>query len=231
MLAADVQEGTEHNGIRYYRSLVSRIWERTIRGAGILTLAVFFAAALTPASNIIGQHMVIRPADPAPADAIVVLGAGKLGRAILSDESMLRVIHGIELYKRGLAPIIVLSQAADSDGRNSSEVALRAKLAAAMGIPPDAILREETANTTHEESLHISAALRQRHANSILLVTDSLHMRRALYVFERTGLRVQPSVSADYPNAVVSAKDRLWLTMRIVEESAALLYYRAAGYV
>lgn len=209
---------------------MSRILERIIRGAGIVTLAIFFVAALTPASNIIGQHVVVQPAAAAPAAAIVVLGAGQLGRALLSDESMLRLIHGIELYKSGLAPIIVLSGAADSDS-SSSEVSLRAKLAVTMGIPPDAILREGTANTTREESLHISATLRQRHANSILLVTDSLHMRRAMYVFERTGLRVQPSISADYPSAVVSAKDRLWLTMRIVEETGALLYYRAAGYV
>jgi uncharacterized SAM-binding protein YcdF (DUF218 family) len=210
---------------------VSRIWERIIRGAGIATLALFFVAALTPASNIIGKHLVIRPSEDAPADAIVVLGGGQLGRALLSEESMLRVIHGIELYRKGLAPILVLSAAADGDGSGSREVSLRAKLAAAMGIPPDAILREENANTTREESLHISQALRQRHANRILLVTDSLHMRRAMYAFERTGLLVQPSISADYPSAVVSAKDRLWLTMRIVEESAALLYYRAAGYV
>jgi uncharacterized SAM-binding protein YcdF (DUF218 family) len=222
---------TEWRGIRYYRSLVSRISERIIRGAGIATLGLFLVAALTPASNIIGKHIVIRPSEEAPADAIVVPGAGELGRALLSDESMLRVIHGIELYKKGLAPILVLCGAADSDGNGSREVSLRAKLAAAMGIPPDAILSEEGANTTYEESLHTSQVLRQRHATRILLVTDSLHMRRAMYVFERTGLRVQPSISADYPSAVVSAKDRLWLTMRILEESAALLYYRVAGYI
>jgi uncharacterized SAM-binding protein YcdF (DUF218 family) len=210
---------------------VSRIWERIIRGIGILTLTAFVIAALTPASNFIGKQMAIPSTETAPGDAIVVLGAGRLGRQLLSEESMLRVIHGIELYRRGLAPVIVLSGTGDSDGRNPSEAALRAKLAAAMGIPPGAILMEETANTTHEESLHIGAALRKRRAGNILLVTDSLHMRRAIYVFERAGMRVQPSASADYPGAVETAKDRLWLTMRIAEESAALIYYRLAGYV
>src|SRR5215831_959539 len=53
---------TECRGIQYYRSLVSRIWERIIRGAGIAALALFFVAALTPASNIIGKHIGIKPA-------------------------------------------------------------------------------------------------------------------------------------------------------------------------
>jgi uncharacterized SAM-binding protein YcdF (DUF218 family) len=100
-----------------------------------------------------------------------------------------------------------------------------------MGIPPAAILKEETANTTHEESIHISSTLRGRNAARILLVTESLHMRRASQVFERAGLQVQPAASADYPAIVRSPGDRLWLAMRIAQESIALIYYRLAGYI
>jgi len=100
-----------------------------------------------------------------------------------------------------------------------------------MGVPPSAILTEESANTTFEEAIHIAAALHQRGAGHILLVTDSLHMRRAMRVFAHAGLVVQPAVSADYPAEPTSAKGRLWLAMRIAQESAAMIYYRVAGYI
>jgi len=56
-------------------------------------------------------------------------------------------------------------------------------------------------------------------------------MRRAKLVFEREGLRVQPAVSTDYPSVLMSPYDRLWLTMRIAQEVAGLIYYRLAGYI
>lgn len=144
---------------------------------------------------------------------------------------MRRVIAGIELFKKGLAPLLVVSGTGSFEASTPSEAAVRAKLAVEMGIPPAVILTEETANTTYEESVRISNTLRGRNASRILLVTDSLHMRRAKQVFERAGLQVQPAASADYPTIVTSPGDRLWLAMRIVEESGALIYYRVAGYI
>jgi uncharacterized SAM-binding protein YcdF (DUF218 family) len=164
-------------------------------------------------------------------DAIVVLGAGILHGGVLSDQSLQRVIAGIALFRRNLAPILVLSGPPRFDPPVLSEAAIRAKLAEAMGIPPGCILMEETANTTREESIHIANTLRARHATRVLLVTDSLHMRRALRVFERTGLEVQPAISADYPASEVSPGGRLWLASRIVLESVAVTYYKLAGYI
>ena len=130
-----------------------------------------------------------------------------------------------------MAPLIVLSGTGRADEPNPTEAEIRAKLAAAMGIPSEAILKEETANTTREESAHIAAQLRQRNVSRILLVTESLHMRRAKLVFERAGLQVLPAASADYSIALVSPGDRLWLAIRIMQESTALIYYRMAGYI
>jgi uncharacterized SAM-binding protein YcdF (DUF218 family) len=182
-------------------------------------------------SNAIGGRLAVRSDEIQQSEAIVVLGAGLLPQGVLGDESERRVITGIELFKRGMAPLLVLSGPARPDAPAPTEGAIRAKLAESMGILPAAILLEETANTTHEESIHISRALQARNATRILLVTDSLHMRRAKLVFERAGLQVQPAVSADYPAFLASPGDRLWLSIQIVRESGAQTYYRLAGYI
>jgi uncharacterized SAM-binding protein YcdF (DUF218 family) len=206
-------------------------WERGVRYLGVFTVAAFFVTAMTPLPNAIGSRLGVMSNHLQPADAIIVLGSGVMRNGALDTESMRRAIAGIQFYKRGLAPILVLSGTGRSDSPQPTEAEVRAKLAATMGIPPAAILKEETAHTTFEESIHISRALHQRGAERVLLVTDSLHMRRAVRVFEHAGLNVQPAISADYPAALNSAVDRLWLAMRIAQESAAMIYYRLAGYV
>ena len=210
---------------------MARVWERIIRGLGIVTVAVFIIVALTPAGNAVGRRFGVASGQLKRADAIVVLGAGVMDNGVLSEQSMRRAIAGIALFWRDMAPLIVLSGPGRPDGVNPSEAGVRAKLAIAMGIPPGSILMEETAKTTREEAIHIANTLRPRDATRVLLVTDSLHMRRALRVFERSGLNVQSAVSDDYSSSAVSPGDRLWLAMRICQESAALVYYKIAGYI
>lgn len=208
------------------------IWERIVRGLGVLTVAGFLITTITPLSNIVGRGIEVASHQLQPADAIVVLGAGVMGNGTLDPESLTRVIAGIKLYKEGLAPIVVLSGSGRGSGsREGTEAQIRTGLAESMGVPPSAIIKEEKANTTFEESIHISAALHERGAGHILLVTDSLHMRRAMRVFANAGLDVQPAVSADYPAALTSPYGRLWLAMRIAQESTAMIYYRLAGYL
>src|SRR5262245_28374605 len=148
----------------------------------------------------------------------------------LDDDSLRRALTGIALHIQGLAPILVLSGKGRPDEPEITEAGQRSKLAQAMGIAEETILKEETANTTRDEAVRISRLLMHRGLRKILLVTESLHLRRAKLVFENAGLEVFPARADDYSVSAVSAKDRLWLASRIIEESAALAYYRLAGY-
>ena len=206
---------------------MTRFWERSIRGLGLFTLVVFLIASLTPAPNIIAAR--IQAAEVLQtSDAIVVLGAG-IAKGMLKDESMRRTIRGIELYKRGLAPLIIFS--GDELRNEPAEAAVRAEMARALGVPQEAILRLDRTRTTREESIQTADLLRQRNAKRITLITDSMHTRRAKRLFERVGLEVYPAYSADYVIAMTSPRDRLWLSMRVAQESLALIYYRLAGYI
>jgi len=149
----------------------------------------------------------------------------------LSDESMRRFVHGLELYKRGLAPTIVLLGPPRTDVVTAPEAEVRWEIARNFGVPGNAVIRIPDAYTTREEALLTSDALRTRNAGRILLVTESVHMKRAKRVFEKNGFVVLPG-SWDYHAATAaSASHRLFLSLRIAEETLALVYYRLAGYI
>jgi uncharacterized SAM-binding protein YcdF (DUF218 family) len=206
-------------------------WRRIIRGLGVLTIIGTLVVCATPAINILADRLAVNESvKPSGADAIVVLGAGLIHADLLKEESMRRLMRGVELYKQGLAPLVIVLGSGLPGEPSSSEAEVRSRLASAMGIPPDAIIQVET-TTTREESTQTASLLRPRDLHRIILVTESLHMRRAKLVFERAGFEVWPGVSANYPAALSLPADRLWLAMRVAQESAALIYYRLAGYI
>jgi uncharacterized SAM-binding protein YcdF (DUF218 family) len=209
---------------------VANNWTRILRAIGVFIAFVFFTTAFTPLSNYTAQWFAPDPALKR-SEAIVVLGSKILRGGMLDNESLRRATYGIELYKKGLAPIIIFSGPHSGDDPSLIEAEARSKLASAMGVPSDAIFKEEAANTTREESIRISRTLAVRNIHRILLVTESLHMRRAKYVFERAGIEVFPAPSDNFAIAAVSPDQRLFLAIRIVQESIALAYYRLAGYI
>src|SRR5262245_42332778 len=80
-----------------------------LRVGGALSLVVFFALAFTPVVTWASRWLEVR-AEVAPAAAIVVLGGGGVrADGSLTDVSLRRTLHGIDLYQRRLAPLLVLS--------------------------------------------------------------------------------------------------------------------------
>jgi uncharacterized SAM-binding protein YcdF (DUF218 family) len=203
---------------------------RVIHGVGVFVVAAFCVIVFTPISNEASRYFAVS-STVQPSAAIVVLGAGIWKGGMLDDESLRRTVRGIELYRSQLAPVIVFSGSKSVEEPNMTEAELRTRLALTLGIPGDAIIKEETANTTRDESIRISALLTSRGVHDVLLVTESLHMRRAKYLFERAGMEVRPAPSDNYTVAGVSPGERLRLALRLVQESLALVYYRIAGYI
>ena len=187
-------------------------------------------SAFTPFWNVMGQKLAVEP-DVQRADAVVVLCSGVNGDGTLSDESLRRAARGMEIYKSGLASWIVMSGPAIGNNTGRTEASIRRDLAVRMGIPDDRIIVISDVQNTRDESRHVAAALAARHATSIVLVTEALHMRRAALVFARTGLTVFPAPSDNQPQAAYFPDDRLMLMRTVLEQGSALLYYRLAGYI
>jgi uncharacterized SAM-binding protein YcdF (DUF218 family) len=198
---------------------------RFCRGLGLAGLAFLAAAAFTPLPVVLARSIGV-PARLAPAEAIVVLGADVLVDGSLVSASLRSAIHALRLYRRQLAPLLVFSGPPARADR-PAEPAVRAALAAELGIPPAAVLTA-TAWTTVEEAAHVQALLAPRGIRRILLVTDSQHLVRAGRLFERAGFEVVPA-PADSLAAAESPEGRLDLTRRVLAELAARLVYGIAG--
>jgi uncharacterized SAM-binding protein YcdF (DUF218 family) len=197
------------------------------RTLGVVVLGSLAVAALTPASEWLTSRFAERPRLE-PADAVVVLGGGYT-QTSLGDPSLQRLVQGIRLYRRGLAPLLVFTGEAPA-GR-VSEPEMRAQYARNLGVPPEAILALPGANTTREEALRARSALEPRGVRSVLLVSSSLHLTRARAVFERAGFQVFPAPADNlFTFGSVSAQ-RLAVTRALLRELAGLAYYRLAGHL
>jgi uncharacterized SAM-binding protein YcdF (DUF218 family) len=195
---------------------------------GALALALLAVVELTPATSRLALWYA-EPARLEPAEAIVALGGGLERDGWLDSSSWRRLVHGVVLFRQGLAPLLVLTGSTPTAGPTETEV--RARIARELGVPPEAILPITGANTTREEALRVRAELQSRGVRSILLVTGPLHLVRARAVFEREGFIVRPAPIGDLSLYSDKPGLRLALTAAFAQELLGRLYYRLAGYL
>jgi uncharacterized SAM-binding protein YcdF (DUF218 family) len=201
--------------------------QHVLRWLGLAGILGFFLTSFTPLPNILDQWAGVAP-QLESADAVVVLAASIHANGVLSASSLRRALHGMMLYRRGLAPLLVFSGPPNAEGM--VEASVRAEMANELGIPPTAILTESTARTTREEASRMADLLQPRGIHTILLVTDVDHMRRSRQLFEKAGFTVHPGPVDELSHAN-SPEGRLRVMRRVLQEGLARLYYRVAGYL
>jgi len=203
-------------------------WDRVWQCVGAVTVLGYLLTIFTPLPNWLFDELTT-PSMVRPADAVVVLGAGIGEDGVLSQDSLRRAVQGILLWRSHQAPVLVFS--GPSLEQSPIEAEVRATMAKAFGVAPEAIVTETTAKTTREEALRIGAELRPRQARRILLVTDSMHMRRAQGLFEAAGFEVLPASADSISGKARSPEGRLQLLRWVLGETVARVYYRLAGYL
>ena len=194
---------------------------------GAATVLSFFALAFTPLANLAHARFVTAPRVE-PARAIVVLGAGADDN-YLTERSLRRAVHGLRLFHRGLAPLVVLHGPRYGAGE-ATEAATRAELARDLGVPEGA-LAVLGGRTTHEEARESWARLAPQGATRILLVTGSHHMWRARALFERQGFEVLPAPVDEVAPEGSRPEQRLGIARSLLQEGLARVVYRLAGRV
>ena len=194
---------------------------------GAVTVCALLAGAFTPLPNLALRRLGASPA-LARADAIVVLGSGVRAGGELSDSSLRRLLHGVALYHRGLAPLLVVSGPANRAG--FVEARVRSEMARTFSVPAPAIVAVETALTTQEEAREVAAALRPRHVRRVLVVSNRLHLVRSVGVFEEAGFVALAAPSAEISDTDAKPEGRLQLMRDVTKEVLGRVYYRLAGY-
>jgi uncharacterized SAM-binding protein YcdF (DUF218 family) len=140
------------------------------------------------------------------ADAIVVLGCPSMSRL------MQRLDRGVRLFQKGAAPLLLLS----GGGIGAvPEAQLMRRLALARGVPASALLVEPESGDTVGNAHEAARLLGARGRRSVWLVSDRVHLPRAILLFRLAGLRVT-GWAAPRPSSI------WWEIGRALRECAAL---------
>lgn len=140
-----------------------------------------------------------------PASAIVVLGAAQYD-GHPSPVLRARVDHAIMLWRRGLAPVLIVT-GGRGQGDTTTEAAVQRRYAIAHGIPDSAILLEPESRSTSESLRNVSAML-SANARDVILVSDPFHMLRLSILARRYGLR--PRTSPTHTSPISANRAEFW---------------------
>lgn len=124
--------------------------------------------------------------EAAPADAIVVLGAAAYD-ARPSPVFTERIRHGLDLYRRGYADTLIFT-GGYGNGARFSESQVARRWALKQGVPEDAILIETLSRTTWENLAQARTLMQERGLRRVIVVSDPLHMARALRLSRGLGI-------------------------------------------
>jgi len=155
----------------------------------LITFLVLLAVA---AGSYLQRHRILVAVgtflvseDPlVPSDAIAVLSGG------LPE----RILEGVDLFHRGLAPRILLSP----NVRNARvqarmkvlgvefplKVEISRRIALKKGVPPKAIVLVAPIESTKDEAVNILAFMKDRNLRSLIVVTSKYHTTRTRFIFQ-----------------------------------------------
>jgi len=120
------------------------------------------------------------------ADAIVVFGAAEYaGRP--SPVFRARLDHAAELYRRGLAGLVITTGGAGADPKYTEGQVGRDYLKS-QGIPDDHLIAETQSVDTAESARRVGAIMHTNGMKTCLAVSDSYHIFRIKRMMAREGI-------------------------------------------
>lgn len=195
---------------------------RVIRICLRIGLAVFLVMFVYLAVTFVQVWLASRRDEARPSQAIIVLGAAEYdGRP--SPVLAARLDHAIELYREGIAPVIVVT-GGRVPGDRFTEAGASADYLHKHGIPDASILRETTGRTSWESLEAAARFLDQRQLRRVVLVSDPYHSERIKAIAHEVGLDAVTSPTRTSPIKGTSA------TRRMLGETARVAAGRLFGY-
>ncbi len=167
-----------------------------------------------------GSNLILRPleqsatslpaAQPSSAEPwVVVLGAGLSVdariplTAQLSPSSMVHLAEGIICYRQRPGSKLLLS--GGKGFARESEAEIMARVAVALGVPPEDVMKEDQSRDTEEQVRRIRQYVGEQ---AFVLVTSAAHMPRALLLFGNLGMDPRPAATAHRATVVESHSPR-----------------------
>ncbi|NPA41911.1 MAG: YdcF family protein [Aquificae bacterium] len=156
--------------------------------AGALTL---YLISVEPVKDLLFLPLEGRYKQPSvvEGDVIVVLGGGAYNSGYLKASSYKRLITGFLLHRRTGKPIIL------SGGASIGvipEAKIMRELLMEFGVSDREIYADLRSRDTYENAKYVRELCERLGCRKVTLVTSAFHMARAVRVFEKAGLEVQP---------------------------------------
>jgi uncharacterized SAM-binding protein YcdF (DUF218 family) len=197
--------------------------EQKPRTAGLWVrygLAMAVAAALAYFASICGGIVSSARENPLhSADAIVVFGAAEYsGRP--SPVYRARLDHGFDLFRKGMAPVVITTGGAAADP-SFSEGGVGHDYLMGRGIPDASLIAETQGTDTAQSAERVAVIMRTNHMQSCVAVSDAYHVFRIRKLLQHENVQVYISARPD--SRPRSAWQR---TEAVLREAASYLVWR-----
>lgn len=157
-----------------------------------------------------------------PADAAIVLGAA-VPTTGPSPVYVERINHAVELYRSGAVKYLIMTGGKGLGERVAEADAGRDK-AIADGVPADAILTETQSRDTRGNLANAKPIVTAHAFDKVLIVSDPLHMMRAMQMAAEVGLDAAPS-----PTPTTRFRTLRTQLPMLIKETYFNLHYRIMG--
>lgn len=189
-----------------------RRWVTVLAGLVLLVPLTLF--------GILGAiYWQARTDEARPVDAIVVMGAAQYN-GHPSEVLEARLDHALELYRAGLAPMIIVT-GGNQPGDTYTEAGTSEQYLIDRGVPPGAILMEDQGQDTWESIEGVATVTENTDIHTVLIVSDGFHLFRAERMANAIGLNAYSSAAPDSPIAPWSGAE---LSYAIRETGAVIAH-------
>jgi uncharacterized SAM-binding protein YcdF (DUF218 family) len=151
----------------------------------MFTVAVILLIATFTNINILLIKPLIHNDVPVKSDVVIILGGG-----IITDTHSLpwgveeRVAKGVELFKAGYAPKIIMAGGIVHYG-GEAESEVMAPYAEMLGVPAGDIIQEDKSKDTHTNALYSTEIMQEHGWQRAIVVTSDFHSSRACRIFKK----------------------------------------------
>lgn len=157
-----------------------RQWLLWLEGLLLAALAAFLTAtgaAIAREGSLQELH---------PADAIVVFGAAEYA-GHPSPVLRARLDHAFDLFRRGIAPVVITTGGAASDP-NFSEGGVGRDYLKHRGIPERNLIAETQGADTAQSAVRVAVIMRANGLHSCVAVSDAYHVYRIKRLLQHEGV-------------------------------------------
>lgn len=162
------------------QTLVTRWWVRLL----ILVVGVVLLFLIVTAAEVIETSS---RQELHAADAIVVFGAAEYS-GHPSPVLRARLDHALDLFHRGIAPVVITTGGAAADP-HFSEGGVGRDYLIHHGVPERSIIAETQGRDTAESAVRVAVIMRANGLHSCVAVSDAYHVFRIRKLLEHQGVR------------------------------------------